>query len=242
MIGSTKNNTNSILINLFGAEQKQKSSMEKLASGRSINSFKDNPAAASISIKMTSQIGGIAQDIANSQTNVSLLQTKEAGLGEVQRNIEEIKTLQQSASNPAYGAEEKKAIQSQIDSVMESTKRTIDSTQFNDKELINPGENLKNALQNGLDTESIDRTDSILNELLEERSSLGSEVTAIGSDIRSKFVQIRELTASESLIGDTDMAEEIIKKMSADLNAKTAANLLKKSFDFQNDMTETLLN
>jgi len=238
---NSKNNIGSDLINLMRADQKQANSMRKLASGRQLNSFSDNPAAASISVKMRSQIGAVNQEIMNTETNISLLQTKEAGLGEVQNNFEAIKSLQQSASNPAYGQEEKAAIQNQIDSIVQSTKNTLETTTFNGKEVITAGENLKSALEDGVSLDDLSSTDSVLNEISTERSNTGSQVNAMGSDVRSKLVQMEELTRAESVIGDTDMAKEMMNKVSAELQRATATSLLKSSFALQGNAIASLL-
>jgi len=237
----SRNNIGNNLINLMRAEQKQANSMRKLSSGRQINSFADNPAAASISVKMRSQIGSVNQEIMNTETNISLLQTKEAGLGEVQNNLEAIKRLQQSASNPAYGKEEKAAIQNQVDSIVQSTKSTLETTTFNGKQVITAGENLQRVLDNGVDLSDLDSTDSVLDEISTERSDTGSQVNSMESDVRSKFVQMEELTRSESIIGDTDMAKEMMNKISAGLQRNVTTSLLKSSFGLQSDAIASLL-
>ncbi len=240
MVNPTNGN-GSNLINILRAEQGHNSSMQKLSSGRQINSFSDDPAGGSISVKMLSQTGGIQQSIMNDETNISLLQTKDSGLGEIYDNLSSIKTLQQSGANPAFGSEEKEAIQQQINSVLESTQNTIQSTTFNGKEVIKAGNELGKALENGISIDNTDIVDGAMEEVSSQRSKTGSEVNSLSSRVKSQLTELEELSSAESRIGDTDMAKEVMNNVSSRINLQTSMSLLKKSFSFNSDFAASIL-
>jgi len=57
--------------------------MERLASGRRVNTARDDAAGLAISNRQTSQIRGLDQAIRNANDGVSLIQTAEGALDEV---------------------------------------------------------------------------------------------------------------------------------------------------------------
>ena len=58
------------------------SAMERLASGKRINSARDDAAGLAITARMESQISGLAQAVRNSNDAISLVQTAEGALQE----------------------------------------------------------------------------------------------------------------------------------------------------------------
>ena len=59
----------------FRAAEKMQTSMERLSSGKRINSAADDAAGLAVANKMESQLSGIKMAIRNSQDGVSLVQT-----------------------------------------------------------------------------------------------------------------------------------------------------------------------
>src|SRR3546814_20853069 len=65
------------------AESSLAKAMERLSTGKRINSAKDDAAGLAISQRMTSNIRGMAVAIRNSNDGISMAQTAEGALGEV---------------------------------------------------------------------------------------------------------------------------------------------------------------
>lgn len=122
---------------LSKTEDKLSKSLERLSSGYKINHSKDNPAGLAISQKMKSQIRGLDQADNNAQDGVSVLQTAEGAMTEIQSMLARMKELSVQAANDVNSEEERASIQEEIDSLNKEMNRIANDTDFNTKALIN---------------------------------------------------------------------------------------------------------
>jgi len=102
--------------------------MERLSTGKKINSAKDDAAGLAISNRMTSQIRGLAKAIQNSNDAISMAQTAEGAYGNVSDVLQRMRELAvQAASGTSSDADrvniqlEVKQLQAQIDDVANKT-------------------------------------------------------------------------------------------------------------------------
>src|SRR5260370_15883295 len=75
------------------ANQALQTAMERLSSGKRINSAKDDAAGLAIASSMTSQIRGMNQSIRNANDGISLAQTADGALNEVTNMLQRIREL-----------------------------------------------------------------------------------------------------------------------------------------------------
>src|SRR5687767_11911920 len=80
------------------------SAMERLSTGRRINSAKDDAAGLAIASSMTSQIRGMNQAIRNANDGMSFAQTAEGALGEVTNMLQRIRELAVQSKSGTYSA------------------------------------------------------------------------------------------------------------------------------------------
>jgi Flagellin and related hook-associated proteins len=73
--------------------------MERLASGKRINSARDDAAGLAISARMQSQIGGLNQAVRNANDAISLVQTAEGALQEYTEVLQRVRELAIHAAN-----------------------------------------------------------------------------------------------------------------------------------------------
>lgn len=111
-------------------------SMEKLSSGLRINRAGDDAAGLAISEKMRSQIRGLDQATANAQDGISLLQTAEGALNETHSILQRMNELATQGSNGNLQAEDRTAIQDEINQLNSEIDRIAKSTNFNGKNLL----------------------------------------------------------------------------------------------------------
>lgn len=132
-------NMSAIIANaqLSKTEDKLSLSLERLSSGYKINHSKDNPAGLAISQKMQSQIRGLDQADNNAQDGISVLQTAEGAMTEIQAMITRMKELTVQAANDVNSVDERAAIQEEIDSLNAEIDRISNDTDFNTKSLLN---------------------------------------------------------------------------------------------------------
>ncbi|PMR71793.1 flagellin [Billgrantia endophytica] len=111
--------------------------MERLSSGMRVNSAKDDAAGQAIGNRMTSQIRGQAQAMRNANDGVSLIQTAQGGLDQINSNLQRVRELTVQGLNGTLSDSDKQAILSEIDSNFKVIDRLTDSTDFNGIPLLN---------------------------------------------------------------------------------------------------------
>lgn len=122
--------------NLSAANSSKASSLAKLSSGLRINKAGDDAAGLAISEKMKNQISGLTQATRNAQDGISLIQTAEGGLSETHSILNRMRDLTVQAANDTNSAEDRTAIQTEIDSLNEEVNRISKDTKFNGKALL----------------------------------------------------------------------------------------------------------
>ena len=96
--------------NLNSTSDKIAKSMERLSSGYRINRAADDAAGLAISERMRSQINGLAQANRNIQDGVSMVQTAEGNLDEVQSILQRVRELAVQYKNGSTSTAGKAAI------------------------------------------------------------------------------------------------------------------------------------
>lgn len=111
-------------------------SLEKLSSGYRINSAADDSAGLAISEKMRTQISGLDQASRNASDGISVIQTAEGALVEVESMCQRMRELAVESANGTYTASDRVAIQSEIDQLNQEIQRISDTTEFNTMTLL----------------------------------------------------------------------------------------------------------
>lgn len=116
--------------------EKQAKSAEKLSTGYRINRAADDAAGLTISEGMRAMIRGLGKASDNAQDGISLLQTAEGALEETQSLIQRMRELSVQAANDTNTAEDRDAIQKELDALISEVDRIAQSTEFNTKKLL----------------------------------------------------------------------------------------------------------
>ena len=111
-------------------------SLEKLSSGFRINRAGDDAAGLAISEKMKAQITGLETASANAQDGISLIQTAEGNLTEVHSMLNRMVELATKSANGTYSSTERKALQDEVDALLEEVDRISQSANFNGIKLL----------------------------------------------------------------------------------------------------------
>ncbi|TVR08557.1 MAG: flagellin, partial [Planctomycetota bacterium] len=127
-------------------------SLERLSSGLRINKAADDAAGLVISEQMRAQITGLNQAIANSETAVSMVQTAEGALDEVNSLLLKARQLALHAANEgANDTNQLIADQNELDNVIDAISRISDFTQFGTKKLLDGSLNGASNLGQGVE-------------------------------------------------------------------------------------------
>jgi flagellin len=105
--------------------------MQRLSTGKRINSAKDDAAGLAIGASMTSQIRGMAQGIRNANDGISMAQTAEGALDEVGNMLQRMRELTVQAANGSYSSTDLTNIKSEMDQLAKQVNGVMTNTQFN---------------------------------------------------------------------------------------------------------------
>ena len=109
---------------------------QRLSSGLRINSAKDDSAGLQIADRLTSQINGLNQGNRNANDGIALAQTIEGGLDEISNMLQRIRTLAVQSANGTLGADDRKSIQNEADSLVAEMSRIATDTTFGGKKIL----------------------------------------------------------------------------------------------------------
>ena len=105
--------------------------MERLSTGKRINSAKDDAAGLAIASSMTAQIKGMNQGIRNANDGISLAQTAEGALDEVANMLQRMRELEVQKSNGTYATSDKANIKAEQDALSTQITNVLTNTEFN---------------------------------------------------------------------------------------------------------------
>ncbi|MCK2097262.1 flagellin [Thauera aromatica] len=117
--------------NLLKSQNSLTTAMERLSSGMRINSAKDDAAGQAIANRMSSQIKGLAQAQRNANDGISVAQTAEGALNQVNDNLQRIRELTVQAQNGTNSQDDLTSIQNEIGQRLTEINRISEETSFN---------------------------------------------------------------------------------------------------------------
>lgn len=129
--------------NLRESQNALQTSMERLSSGLRINSAKDDAAGQAIANRMSAQITGLAQAQRNANDGISVAQTAEGGLDQVNENLQRIRELSVQAENGTNSQDDLNSIQDEINQRLEEIDRISRETDFNGTKVLASDDGLK---------------------------------------------------------------------------------------------------
>ena len=119
------------------ANDEMATSMERLASGKRINSAVDDAAGLAISARMEAQISGLNQVVRNSNDAISLVQTAEGALQEYGEILQRIRELAIQSGGGAPSNLDRVNLHAEVAQLQEELGRIANSTRFNGEILLN---------------------------------------------------------------------------------------------------------
>ncbi len=122
--------------NLVINDEKLSGSLERLSSGLRINRAADDAAGLTVSEKLRTQVRGLNRAIMNTQDGISLIQTAEGALNEVQSMLHRMRELALQSSNDTLTSTDRLEIQKEINQLKEDINRISYGTEFNTKKLL----------------------------------------------------------------------------------------------------------
>ena len=166
--------------NLSTSRNSLDTAMERLSSGLRINSAKDDAAGQAIANRMSAQITGMGQAQRNANDGISVAQTAEGALNQINDNLLRIRELASQGANDTNSDTDRASIQEEINARVDEIDRIAGSTEFNGKALL----------------------DGSLSEL-------NIQVGANTDDGDSLKIQLTDATSTSLIVDDSDAAVDL---------------------------------
>jgi flagellin len=212
--------------------------MERLSTGKRINSAKDDAAGLAIASRMTSQVRGMAVAVRNANDGISLAQTAEGAMGEVTNMLHRMKELATQSANGTLKDQDRAALQSEINELTKEIANIAETTTFNGVKLLD-GSTKSIKLQTGLNAgeqtalEMIDATTSELGVQAKVESGVvtgalvAGELVINGEDVGIAAADAKAIAAAVNAKAvDTGVRATAENEITADVGAIAVGNTL----------------
>ncbi|RKQ38284.1 FliC/FljB family flagellin [Enterobacter sp. R1(2018)] len=220
-------NTNSLSLitqnNINKNQSAMSTAIERLSSGLRINSAKDDAAGQAIANRFTSNIKGLTQAARNANDGISLAQTTEGALSEINNNLQRVRELTVQATTGTNSSSDLDSIQDEIKSRLDEIDRVSGQTQFNGVNVLSKDGSMKIQVgANDGETITID-----LKEITSDTLGLkGFNVNGKG-EVANKAATTDSLTLSGFKAGATPAADGTVTySKDVDYAKATASNVL----------------
>jgi flagellin len=110
--------------------------MERLSTGKRINSAKDDAAGLAIASRMNAEVRGMNVAIRNANDGISLAQTAEGALGEVSNMLQRMRELAVQSANGTNSSTDRAALQAELTQLVAEVDGVSKSTTFNGVQLL----------------------------------------------------------------------------------------------------------
>jgi flagellin len=212
--------------------------MARLSSGLRINSAADDAAGSAIASKMEAQVRSLDVAIRNSYDAISMTQTAEGALGEMENVLQRVRELSIQASNSTLSSSDRKMIQSEVDALVSEIDAIAKNTHFNNVKLldgsnsnvtfqigVNSSDALKVNLQNS-DSVALGLAGTLGVESLSSSRMLKTDYSASGASIAASDIKINGFDAFASAFNTnlSAAATNTAKGIADAINANTGVH------------------
>ncbi|KHK91751.1 flagellin N-terminal helical domain-containing protein [Novosphingobium malaysiense] len=181
-------------------------SMERLSTGKRINSSKDDAAGLAIATSMTSLIKGMNQGVRNANDGISLAQTADGALSEVTNMLQRVRELAVQSSSGTYQDVDRAAMQSEVSALTEQIDDVLSQTTFNGNTLFSTatGTDVTFNIQTGANSgESVTLTSKAID----------------GTNLDSSALDVSTSTMAQTTLDNVDSALKDVNATRAALGA-----------------------
>ncbi|ALH82448.1 flagellin [Sphingopyxis sp. J-6] len=250
------------------AGRMQSEAMERLSSGKRINSAKDDAAGLAIATRMDASVRGLNQAVRNANDGISLSQTAEGAMGGISNMLVRMRELAVQASTGTLGDDDREAIQTEVTALIAQIDDVATRTTFNGTALLdgtadldiqtglNDGEVVNIAIADmqaaGLGVDGLDFStaagasgalatlDTAIQTVATERANLGAQQNRLEATVDNLTSTVVNLADSKSRIEDTDFSAESTKLAAAGILAQASTAMLAQANQSQQGVMNLL--
>lgn len=217
--------------NLFASGATLSNALQRLSSGLRVNSARDDAAGLAIASRMMAQVRGINQGIRNSADGLSMVQTAESAMGQVQQALQKMRELAVQGANSTLGADERSYIAGEMRELRDHVDNVARTTAFNGTKLLDGstgGPSTTTTVIDGASTLSAGFTANV---------GMGSSITISAIDVDNAAPNktftlsnsMHEITLSDGVTSQTiepnNLASEVLNFSNLGVRLTLDANL-----------------
>ena len=117
-------------------DRDMQTTMERLSTGKSVNSAKDDAAGIAVSSRMTSQIKGLDQAVQNAGDAISMIQTADGASIELGNMMQRMRELAVQASNGTVTSTDQSSLDLEFQQLKDEISRVVNNTQWSGNNLL----------------------------------------------------------------------------------------------------------
>ena len=232
--------------NLNKSQSSLSTAIERLSSGLRINSAKDDAAGQAIANRMTSQTKGLTQASRNANDGISIAQTTEGALNEINTNLQRIRELTVQANNGTNSGDDLVSINNEIVDRVKEINRVSAQTSFNGIKVLSTAQTLNiqvGAKDNetiGIALKKIDSTTLFSTTGLTGITESSTGASAVG--ILATYTAATGTTATVATV-NTGLLAEIDKAISSVDSLRSSLGASQNRFESTvNNLNSTVTN
>jgi flagellin len=241
--------------------------MERLSTGKRINSAKDDAAGLAIASNMTSQIRGMNQAIRNANDGISFAQTADGSLNEVTNMLQRIRELAVQSASGTYSDDDRANLQAEVAELGAQIDDIVANTKFNGVAVFGSADVTVN-IQTGSGssdqtaltvtafdvsdasasdigtasgaTDALDDVDTALKAVATTRASLGAGQSRLESVVNNLNNSVANLSDARSRIEDADFSAESTNLAKAQILSQASTAMLAQANQSQSGVLSLL--
>ncbi|PDZ50844.1 flagellin [Bacillus cereus] len=185
-------------------QAKMSNAMDRLSSGKRINSASDDAAGLAIATRMKAREGGLNVAGRNTQDGMSLIRTADSALNSVSNILLRMRDLANQSANGTNTKGNQASLQKEFDQLKQQIDYIAENTQFNDQQLLNDDTKTVNiqTLDTGSDTQIAISLKSVKTDDLQLGTAvtIGDEADAASTDAASPTEALAAIDAIDAAI------------------------------------------
>lgn len=250
------------------AGRMQSQAMERLSSGKRINSAKDDAAGLAIATRMDASVRGLNQAVRNANDGISLSQTAEGAMGGISNILVRMRELAVQSANGTNGTTDRAAIQTEVTALISQIGDIATRTTFNGTNLLSGGASIDiqtgtasgqtvniaigDLTATGLGVGAVDLStaagaatalgllDTGIQTVATQRANLGAQQNRLEAAIDTLTSTVTNLADAKSRIEDADFSAESTKLAAAGILSQASTAMLAQANQSQQGVMNLL--
>jgi flagellin len=216
--------------------------MERLSTGKRINSAKDDAAGLAIASSMTSAVRGMSQGVRNANDGISLAQTAEGALNEVTNMLQRVRELAVQSKSGTYQTADRANLTAEVDQLTAQIGQVISNTEFNGVKLFDASTATVTIQAGANSADTVDLAMADLTTLAADGGAAGSydisTAAAAGTTMTTLTTEIESISTARATLGaGQSRLESVVNSLNNNITNLSDARSRIEDTDYSTETT-----